>query len=82
MGVHESVRVGFKVKPPLDPSNFSLELRHLSSRMGICIFDHHGFTIPMVGLVKTTRYVRDIVDDGSHQIWLRFHQIWSRSRQI
>ena len=52
--------------------------------MGIYIFDRDGFTSPMVGLVKTTRYGRDIVDHGGAitsdgdlmiltLIWLRFH---------
>ena len=30
----------------------------------VYIFDHDGFTSPMVGLVETTRYGRDIVDHG------------------
>ena len=56
--------VGFKVNPPLDPINFCLELHHLPPRMGIHIFDYDGFTSPMVGLVETTKYGRDIVDHG------------------
>ena len=63
-GVHGLVGVGFKIKPPLDPIYFSLELHHLPPRMGIYIFDRDGFTSPMVGLVETTRYGQDIVDHG------------------